>query len=247
MGYGAAVRFRSLALVVLGLTLARPAVAQWITPAPPPRGQVDGMSWTIVGMSAFAALLPQVVAGVELHGDKRVIETKGAVALFLPGTILGAATAVGLGFVEADQEATALMLIGGPLWSTAGVGLGRLASQSTHAPWLGGSLGFTTFAAQHALMTTAGFADHPPTAVLQALWGAVGGVGCFVDATASSGAEKAVAIGCAAVGLATFTHGAMRAVYGKVTRPRAVDRSTSLRAIPLITGSAVGLSLAGAF
>ncbi len=246
MGYGVVVRTRSTVLVMLALSVTRPAEAQWITPAPPPRGQVDGMTWTIAGMSAFVALLPQVVAGVELHGDSRVIETRGAVALFLPGTILGAATAVGLGFVEADQEATVLMLVGGPLWSTAGVGLGRLASDSTRAPWLGGSLGFTTFAAQHALMTTAGFADHPPTAVLQALFGAVGGVGCFVDATASSGAEKVVAIGCAAVGFATFTHGAMRAIYGKVSRPSTALRTTT-HVAPLVGQGVGGLTLAGAF
>lgn len=244
-------RVVALALEVALAVAAPTARADWIslgTPNPPP-GHVDGLTWALAGMMATGAVLPQVVAGVELASDKRVIETKGAVALAVPGVLLGGATMVGLGLVDATDEATLLVLLGGPLASMGGIGLARLVSPAPRATFLGGSLGFSAFAAQHGVLAQLGFADRPSMAALQALFGATGGVGCFVQATGATGAEKVAGLGCAAVGAAAFVHGLVRMAYGEVSRPPRPARSKGLdaRLGPGVVPGGASVAVTGTF
>ncbi|MFT3775705.1 MAG: hypothetical protein QM820_60940 [Minicystis sp.] len=191
-------------------------------------------------------MVPQIVAGVGFYDGKQAFSTKAGVALFIPGALLALATTVGGGFVEPDEGAVALTLLGGPLWSMAGVGLGRIISASPHAPWLGGSMGLSSFALIHGIMAQSGLADYRPTAIIQSLYAIAGGTGCVIDAAYSGGVERSVGIGCGVVSGLAAVHGIVRASLGTVSgRPKLAKKA--LAPAPWITHEITGVTLAGTF
>lgn len=68
-------------------------------------------------------------------------------------------------------------------------------------------MGFGFFATTHGVMTLAGFAGRRSTAIVQMLYGGMGGTGCFINAAYSGGAERNVGIGCGVISSLAFLCG----------------------------------------
>jgi hypothetical protein len=237
------------ALALALVTTSAPAAADIFnfTSSSKDPGHFDFMAWFATSMLAGAALVPHAYAiGAFVDGKPTMSRAAGAGTL-VAGGLLGIGDVVALGFMDPDDGSTAITLLGGPLWSMAGVGMGRVATDQPRAMLLGGSLGFTTFATIHGIFSTAGYSDHPAANVVQSIHAAIGGTGCFVDVAYSSGVERGVAIGCGVLSAAAFLHGVVKAARGDITYRRKPAHRRALVPSPWLSRDAAGLALSGAF
>lgn len=231
---------------------ATPASAFFSYPSPADPGKYDFLTWFLLSGVAGSMTTPQIMSWVTVAEGKHTFSRGAGIGIAVLGGALGIADVVGLGFVPADDNAAALTLIGGPLWSMFGVGLGRAVNDSTHAPWLGGSMGFTTFAVIRGAMGQAGLADTQASAVIQSVHAAIGGAGCVGDAVRSSGTERWVGIGCGVVAGAAFIHGIVLAARGDVAAQRKQQHHRKRRRpaalpMPWVDRAGGGLSVVGVF
>jgi hypothetical protein len=240
------------ALGLATVAAATPASAFFSYPTPADPGKYDVLTWMLVSAFAGGAATPQILAVSPLIGGPHQFSRGAAVGLAVLGGALGIADVIGLGFVPADDNAAALTLLGGPLWSMFGVGLGRAVNDGTHAPWLGGSMGFTTFAVIRGAMAQGGLADTQASAVIQSVHAAIGGAGCIGDALRTGSAERWVGIGCGVVSGVAFVHGIVLAARGDVAAQRKAHQRPKRRRpaalpMPWIERTGGGISVAGTF
>jgi len=242
---------RFAAGAALGLAVAAhaaPASADWISLSGPSKpGQVDGWTWVISSMAIAGALVPQGFAAGELYSGQRLLGRGSGVGLFAGGAVLSILDGVWLGYVDFNEEAVLATLLGGPFWSMMGVGLGRTISLAPRSTWLGGSMGFTSFAVFHAAMATGGLSDFPGADVVQSIHAAIGGAGCFVDAAYSAGAERWTGVGCGVVAVGAFVHGVVKAARGDVTHHKKPPKRRAFVPAPWVTREVTGLTLVGTF
>lgn len=245
--------FRHVAIgAALGLAISAesaPASAQWISLSGPSKpGEVDGWTWLLSSMAALGALVPQTIGAVELRVGKPALTRGQGAGIFAGGTALVILDGVGLGFAESNQEAVLGAVVGGPFWSMMGAGLGRtISATAPRASWLGGSMGFTSFAVFHGAMATGGLSDFPGANTVQAIHAVIGGTGCFVDAAYSLGAERWTAVGCGVVAVGAFVHGVVKAARGDVTYRKKPPKHRAFVPTPWITREVTGLTLTGTF
>lgn len=240
------------ALGLATVAAATPASAFFSYPSPADPGKYDFLTWMLVSAGAGGAAIPQIMSWVSLAEGKHELSRGAGVGIAVLGGALGMADVIGLGFVHPDDNANALALMGGPLWSMFGVGLGRGVSDGLHAPWLGGSMGFTTFAVVRGAMAQGGLGDTQAAAVIQSFHAAVGGAGCIGDAARTSGAERWVGISCGVVSGVAFVHGIVLAARGDVAAQRKGQRRPKRRRpaalpMPWFDRGGGGISVAGVF
>jgi hypothetical protein len=228
------------ALSLVMVTRSEVASAQFFAPGPSTT-DASRVTWGL--LLSGAALVPFAASGGGLADKKQLFSTAAGYGLFVPGVHLAMASTIALAFT--DQEDTVFFTpMGGPFWSMAGVGLGRIISPSVHATWLGGAMGLSFFAFERGLMAQTGAADRPAASIMQATWAGIGGAGCIVDAAYSGGAERWAGIGCGVVSALTLAHGVTRAALG-VTYGRKSSPSRALVPVPWAQRDAAGMALAG--
>lgn len=165
---------------------------------------------------------------------------------------VGTAGALGLGFGMAFMNGdpdytpmwTALHISAALHWMSAGIGAGRFPGLFPRLPWLGGSIGLTSFGAYRALLSLGGLDNSPGAAIVQATSGAAGALGCFLNAHSSKGTERGVAIGCGAVATLVTAHGIVMAARGDRTPARPRD-AWAVAPAPWISGEVRGLLVGG--
>src|SRR5262249_39741921 len=128
-----------------------------------------GGAWVFAFLVTMGAMVPQSFAADALIRGKPNMDRTAGGAILGVGVATAAGTTIGLGFSRNQEGSTALSMMGGMLWSAAGVGLGRTVSNDVNAPWLGGSMGFTTFAFIHGLMEVGELSDNTGASVMQAI------------------------------------------------------------------------------
>jgi hypothetical protein len=224
-----------------------PARADWISLSGPTKpGEVDGWTWVVASGLSLGALVPQGFAAGEFASGENALKRGDGVGIFAGGLVASGLDLVLLAYSRSNPEATLGALMGGPFFSMMGVGLGRTISLAPHSTWLGGSMGFTTFALTHGIMASAGVSDSPGANVFQAIWATAGGAGCFVDAAYSLGAERWTAVGCGVVATAAFVHGVVKAARGDTSYHKKPAHH-ALVPVPWVTREVTGLTLAGSF
>lgn len=222
--------------------------------ASPARAEMDPTGYIAGVMVMLPAATAMVAVAPSLPPDQVAFSRLGGGALLAAGGSLGLLGALLMGLMPRDDDWAATAAFGtfieGQLMGLSGIGIGALAKPHTRLPWLGGSIGHGATATYQGILAMAGQNDYAGTGASQAVLGAIGAAGCFLDTHFAAGAERGVSIGCGVVSSLAAVHGVVMAATSRARHPYYHAPSRHRRALvpmPWFQRDVAGVMLGGSF
>lgn len=243
----------SLAAAAILTIWAAPASGQWVSApssAGTPRGQISSPGYVYLALGALGLGTAMTFAAADALENKQAITRGAGIGVAVGGFVAGGiGTLIIVTHDEPDAVAFAGTVVLGLAWSVAGVGIGAATQSNPRAAWLGGSMALGTFAVARMGMAFGGVNDHVGASWGQFTLGMLGGAGCFADAIAVGGRERAFAATCAGASFVIGLAGVLMTLRPEPPpRPlREPEKAARLVPRPWVTRDGGGVALAGVF